>query len=155
MLNNFLVVAPRNLRRQKEFEATYRSEATLGTLANIFDFIAMFISCLGLHGLVSFSAEQRTKEIGVRKVMGASLPHLVRLLTGEVTILVLVAVVVAAPVSYYAIRAWLSKFEYHVDVGFGMFAGAAVLAVAIAWLTVSYHAIKAALADPVTSLRYE
>jgi ABC-type antimicrobial peptide transport system permease subunit len=139
----------------QEFEAAYRSEAVLGKLSNLFALIAIFISCLGLLGLVSFSAEQRTKEIGVRKVMGASLPHLVRLLTGEVTILVVVAIVIAVPISYVAIRAWLSKFAYHMDIGFGMFLAAAVLAVAIAWLTVSYQAIKAALVDPVKSLRYE
>ena len=139
----------------QEFEAAYRSEAVLGKLSSLFALIAIFISCLGLLGLISYSAEQRTKEIGVRKVMGASVPHLVRLLTSEVTILVLVATVIAAPISYYAIRAWLSKFQFHVEIGYGMFLWAALLAVVIAWLTVSYQAIRAAMADPVRSLRYE
>ena len=138
-----------------EYEATYRSEVVMGRLANVFAVIAIFISCLGLFGLVSFMAEQRTKEMGVRKVLGASVPHIVLLLTGEVTKLVLLGIVIALPVSYYLVQEWLTDFDAHADVGVALFALAGVTALAIAWLTVSYQAVKAALADPVKSLRYE
>lgn len=139
----------------EEFEATYRSEVVMGTLANVFAGIAIFISCLGLFGLVSYTAQQRTKEIGVRKVLGASIPHVVMLLTGETTKLVLLSIVLALPVSYYAVQAWLTRFAYHMEIGVGLFVVAGVLGLVIAWLTVSYQSLKAALVDPVKSLRYE
>jgi ABC-type antimicrobial peptide transport system permease subunit len=139
----------------EEFEATYRSETVLGKLANLFTLIAIFISCLGLFGLISFSAEQRTKEIGVRKVLGAGVARLVMLLAGEITKLVLVGVVIAIPIAYLAVNNWLTRFVYHVDMGVGLFLLAGAAAVLIAWFTVSYQAVKAALADPVKSLRYE
>ena len=138
-----------------EYEATYRSEVVMGRLANVFAVIAIFISCLGLFGLVAFTAERRTKELGVRKVLGASVPHLVMLLTGEVTRLVLLGIALAIPVAYYAMHQWLANFDSHVDVGPALFVLAGAVALAAAWLTVSYQAIKAALADPVQSLRYE
>ena len=138
-----------------EFDAIYRSEAVLGSLANIFAGIAILIACLGLFGLVSFTAEQRTKEIGVRKVLGASVPRLVLLLTGEVTRLVVLGIVLAIPFAYYGIQTWLANFDAHIEVGSGLFIIAGLMAVAVAWLTVSAQAIKAALADPVQSLRYE
>ena len=139
----------------QDFEDTYRSEAILGKLANIFAFIAIFISCLGLFGLVSYTAEQRTKEIGVRKVLGASVPQILRLLAGEITRLVLVAIIVALPVSYYVVQRWLTNFDYHIETGIGMFAMAGVAAISIALLTVSYQSVKAATSDPVKSLKYE
>lgn len=139
----------------QDFEETYRSETILGKLANIFAFIAIFVSCLGLFGLVSYTAEQRTKEIGVRKVLGASVSNIVRLLTGEITALVLLGIVIALPVAYWAIQRWLSNFEYHIETGIGMFALAGVAAISIALLTVSYQSIKAAKSDPVKSLKYE
>ncbi len=139
----------------EEFEATYRSETVMGRLANIFAFIAIFISCLGLFGLVAFTTEQRTKEIGVRKVLGASVPTLVRLLTSEVTRLVLLGIVIALPVAYVLVQRWLDHFADHITLGVGVFVGAGAIALVIAWLTVSYQSVKAALADPVKSLRYE
>ena len=139
----------------QEFEQTYRSEAIMGTLANIFAVIALLISCLGLFGLTSFTVEQRTKEVGVRKVFGASVPNLVVLLTSSFTKLVLVGIVLAAPVAYYVVRGWLDKFEDHMTLGVEIFVLAAVVAVLVAGMTVGYQAVKAALADPVKSLRYE
>jgi predicted permease len=139
----------------QEFEQTYRSEAIMGTLANIFAVIALLISCLGLFGLTLFTVEQRTKEVGVRKVFGASVPHLVVLLTSSFTKLVLVGVVLAAPVAYYVVRGWLDKFEDHMTLGVEIFVVAAVVAVLVAWMTVGYQAVRAAIADPVKSLRYE
>jgi len=139
----------------QDFEAAYRSEIVLGTLANIFAGIAIFISCLGLFGLISFSVEQRTKEIGVRKVLGASAPHLVMLLTGEVTRLVLLGIALALPVAYYVVDAWLARFAYHIEIRGVELLMAGLVALLVAWMTVSYQAVKAALADPVKSLRYE
>ncbi|MBX2819745.1 MAG: ABC transporter permease [Rhodothermaceae bacterium] len=139
----------------QEFETTYQSETVLGSLTKILSLIAIFISCLGLLGLVSYSTEQRTKEIGVRKVLGASVPNLVRLLTGEITRLVLFGIAIAIPVAYYLVHNWLSEFEYHIEVSPGMFILAGFIAVSIAWLTVSVQSFKAALADPIKSLRFE
>ena len=139
----------------QDFEATYRSETILGQLAGIFAFIAIFISCLGLFGLVSFTAEQRTKEIGVRKVLGATVPNLVRLLTGEITKPVVMGIAIAIPVAYLVVRDWLADFEYHIEIGAGLFIVAGAVAILIAWLTVSFQAVKAAVANPVKSLRYE
>ncbi len=138
-----------------EYEETYRSEVVMGTLANIFALIAMLISCLGLLGLASYTAERRTKEIGIRKVLGASAPHLVLLLSRDFTRLVLVAFLIAAPVAYYLVQNWLDQFAYRVELGFGLFIGAGVAALVVAWLTVSYQSARAALANPVKTLRYE
>jgi len=127
----------------------------MGTLANIFAVIALIISCLGLFGLTSFTVEQRTKEVGVRKVFGASVPNLVVLLTSSFTKLVLVGIVLAAPIAYYVVRRWLDNFEDHMTPGVEIFVLAGVVAVLVAWMTVGYQAVRAALADPVKSLRYE
>ncbi|MFK7846628.1 MAG: FtsX-like permease family protein, partial [Rhodothermales bacterium] len=137
------------------FERRFKSEIVLGKLARVFAIIAIFISCLGLFGLVSYSAEQRTKELGVRKVLGASVLNLVGLLTGEVTKLVLLGVVIATPVSYFLISEWLVGFEHHIEIGPGLFFTAGFMAIGIAWLTVSYQAIKSALINPVKAIRYE
>jgi ABC-type antimicrobial peptide transport system permease subunit len=139
----------------ENFEDTYQSEIIIGSLANLFAIIAIFISCLGLLGLVSFSVERRTKEIGVRKVLGASVPHLVMLLTGETTKLVLLGIALAIPVSYFVVQSWLAPFQHHIEVGIGLYLAAGLSAVLISWLAVGYQSLKAALADPVRSLRYE
>lgn len=133
----------------------YIAEQRLGTLASVFAGLAILIACLGLFGLAAFTAERRTKEIGVRKVLGASVPGVVVLLSKDFTRLVLVAFVVAVPLAYLSMQRWLEGFAYHVDIGIGVFllAGGAVLG--IAWLTVSYQSIKAAVVNPVKSLRYE
>ncbi|MEZ4701253.1 MAG: ABC transporter permease [Rhodothermales bacterium] len=139
----------------EDFEATYHSETVLGTLANLFSVIAIFISCLGLFGLISFTAQLRRKEMGVRKVLGATVPNLVGMLTGEMTRLVVIGIAVAIPVAYLVVDRWLAQFQSHIDIGPGLFVLAGASALLIAWLTVSYQSLKAALADPVDSLRYE
>ncbi len=133
----------------------YRSEQQVNTLINYFGTLAIFISCLGLFGLAAFTAEQRRKEIGVRKVLGASVGSLVALTSRDFLKLVLVALMLASPFAQWAVTKWLSTFEYRVELSWTLFATAGVLAVLIAFLTVSYQSIKAALANPVTSLRSE
>ena len=137
------------------FDAQYRAEESLGQIFTTFALLAIGIACLGLFGLASFMAQQRTKEIGVRKVLGASVGSIVVLLSKEFTILVLVAFVVAVPLAYVAMDRWLQDFAYRVDVPWWIFVVAGLAALVIAWLTVSYQSIKSALTNPVESLRYE
>ncbi len=139
----------------EDFEQMYRSETVIGKLANAFAILAVFIACLGLFGLAAFTAEQRAKEIGIRKVLGASVPNLVVLLSRDFIKLVMVAFLLSIPVAYYAMQEWLSNFAYHIDLSIGIFAIAGVAALMIAWLTVSYQSIRAALANPATSLKTE
>ncbi len=113
------------------------------------------MACLGLLGLASFTAEQRTKEIGIRKVMGASVSSVSSLLSKEFMILVGIAFVVASALAWYAMDSWLSSFAYRVPLTIGAFVISGALAAGIAWLTVSYHFIKAARSNPAESLRYE
>lgn len=138
-----------------DFAALYRAEQQLSKIFTGFAVLAILIACLGLFGLASFMTEQRTKEIGVRKVLGASVSQVVFLLSKEFTKLVMVAFVVAAPLAYFAMDWWLQDFAYHTPLGVGTFVLAGVLALLIAWLTVSYQSIKAAFANPVDSLQYE
>ncbi|MCI0695562.1 ABC transporter permease, partial [candidate division KSB1 bacterium] len=133
----------------------YKFEAQLGKIVSYFAALAIFIGCLGLFGMASFAAEQRTKEIGIRKVLGASVPGVIALLSKDFTKLVLLGFVIAAPVAYMAMRRWLDDFAYRIELGAGVFLLAGAVALLIAWLTVSYQSIKAALANPVESLRYE
>ena len=139
----------------EDMEALYAAEQRLGWIAGAFAGLAVFIACLGLFGLAAFAAEQRTKEIGVRKVLGASVASIVALLAKEFVMLVGVAFVVAVPVAYLAMRRWLEGFAYRIDLGVGVFLLVGTLALGIALLTVSYQAVKAAQADPVKALRYE
>ena len=138
-----------------EFEETYRSEVVIGTLSNVFAVLAILVACLGLFGLASFTAEQRTKEIGVRKVLGASIPSVVGLLSKEFVLLVGAAFAVAGPLSYFLMDQWLSDFEYRTDLGIGMLLLAGLMSLVIAWITVSYQSIKVATANPVVALRSE
>jgi len=133
----------------------YRGDEHMGVLFNLFAVLAIFISCLGLYGLSAFMAEQRTKEIGVRKVLGASVIRIVYLLSTNFTRLILIAMVIAIPIAWYAIHSWLQGFAYHVGIGWGIFVLASFAALMIAWLTVGYESIKAAVANPVDSLRTE
>jgi len=133
----------------------YDAERRLARLFGAFTTLALLIACLGLFGLAAFTAEQRTKEIGIRKVLGASVTHLVALLSKDFLKLIGIAFVVAAPVAYLVMAKWLETFAYRIDVSWWIFLTAGSLALAIGLLTVSYQAIKAALADPVKSLRYE
>lgn len=138
-----------------EYQKLYKSESVVGSLANYFAFLAIFISCLGLFGLSAFTAEQRTKEIGVRKVLGASVGGIVGLLSKDFLKLVLLAIAIASPLAWYAMNQWLQGFAYKLDIEWWVFALAGVLAIAIALLTISFQSIKAALMNPVKSLRSE
>ena len=133
----------------------YEQETHFALLYKIFAGLAIFISCLGLYGLVSFMAVQRTKEIGVRKVLGASVANIVYLFSKEFTILIAVAFVVAAPVAYFMMNNWLNDFVYRIKLGVRFFLLAIIISIFIAWITVGYKAIKAAIANPVKSLRTE
>ena len=137
------------------FDRLYRAEENLGRLVNYFSILAVFIACLGLFGLASFTAEQRVCEIGIRKVLGATTPGLVFSLCAEFVKLVLISNVLAWPVAYYAARNWLDGFAYRISIGWGIFVMTALLALIIAVLTVSYQAIKAAQANSAMVLKYE
>ncbi|GAB3774210.1 ABC transporter permease [Spirosoma horti] len=137
------------------YEKLYRSEQQVSSLVNYFGMLAILISCLGLFGLVAFTAEQRTKEIGIRKVLGASVQNIVGLLSADLLRLVLIALVLATPVAWWAIDKWLKTFEYRQELTWWIVALAGLLAVGIALLTVSFQSIKAALMNPVKSLRSE
>ena len=137
------------------FDALYRAEERLGRLFGYFSILAIVIACLGLFGLAAFTAEQRTKEIGVRKVMGATVGGIVLLLSKDLLKLIAVAFVVGAPLAYVAMSQWLLGFADRVVLSWPIFLMAGLAALGIAWLTVGYHAVKAALADPVKALRYE
>jgi ABC-type antimicrobial peptide transport system permease subunit len=139
----------------QELSKLYKGEQQMGNIFNLFAGLGIFISCLGLYGLSAFMAEQRTKEIGVRKVLGASVLNLVYLLSSGITRLILIAIVIAIPVSWYAVNSWLAGFAYHIGVSWLVFFIAALVALSIAWLTVSYESVKAAIANPIKSLRTE
>ena len=136
-------------------EDQYREELRVSGILNSFTLVAVFLSCLGLYGLTSFMAERRRKEIGLRKVLGASIPGIVIALSREFTKWVLIANIMAWPVAYYAMNKWLENFAYRVELGIETFILSALLALSVALLTVSYQSIKAALANPVDSMRYE
>lgn len=139
----------------EDFDAMFRAEQRLGAVFGVFSGLAIFIACLGLLGLAAFTAERRTKEIGIRKVLGATVTHIVALLSGSFARLVILAVVIAVPLAYVAMRSWLDHFAYRITISVWTFLIAGVIALCIAILTVSYQAIKAALANPVDSLRNE
>ncbi|MDR6940200.1 ABC transporter permease [Mucilaginibacter pocheonensis] len=133
----------------------YKNEDELSTLYKIFAGIAIFISCLGLYGLVSFMALQRTKEVGIRKTLGASVGHIVYLFSKEFTVLIIIAFAISAPIGYYFMHQWLQGYTYRINIGPDIFILAILASVAIAWTSVGYKAIRAALANPVKSLRSE
>jgi len=137
------------------FASTYLLEVLVGTLASVFAGLAIFISCLGLFGLAAYIAEQRKKEIGIRKVLGASVSQVWVLLSGDFIMLVVLSSVIASPIAFYFLHGWLQKFDYRITIGPGAFAIAATLTIVITILTISYQAIRSALANPVKSLRVE
>ncbi|WP_234736967.1 ABC transporter permease [Tellurirhabdus bombi] len=139
----------------ERFMKTYESEQKIGQILGIFSGLTIFVACLGLLGLAIFTAERRKKEIGVRKVLGASVGSIVGLLSKEFVRLVLIAIALASPIAWYAMDKWLQAFEYKINVAWWMFALAGSLAIAVALLTISFQSIKAALTDPVRSLRAE
>lgn len=138
-----------------DIDAQYKGEQQMGTIFNVFAILAIFISCLGLYGLSAFTTEQRFKEIGIRKVLGASVLKLVNMLSKDFLRLVLIAFVVAVPVAWYLMHKWLQDFAFRIDIPWWMFAMAGFVVLFIALSTVSYQSIKAANANPVNSLRRE
>ena len=137
------------------YQATYQAELRTGRILGLFAGLTIFVACLGLFGLATFTAEARTKEIGVRKVLGASVASIVALLSKDFLKLVLIAIVIASPIAWYAMNRWLQDFAYKIDIEWWVFALAGLLAVGIALLTVSFQSMKAALMNPVKSLRSE
>jgi putative ABC transport system permease protein len=139
----------------ERYDMMYRTEQRIGTLLRYFAILAVFVACLGLFGLASFMAEKRTKEIGIRKVLGASVVQVTRLLCKEFFVLVLVANVIAWPAAYFIMRKWLQSYAYRADLGFFVFIGAMLLALLVAILSVGFQAVRAARSNPADSLRYE
>ena len=139
----------------EEFQKKFTTENQVAKLAGIFAGLAIFISCLGLFGLAAFMAERRVKEIGIRKVLGASVTNLWMLLSKEFVLLVLVAFLIASPLAFWLMKDWLQKYDYRIDISWWVFIIAGLLALVIALITVSSQAIKAAIANPVKSLRTE
>ena len=137
------------------FASTYLLEVLVGTLASIFAGLAIFISCLGLFGLAAYVAEQRKKEIGIRKVLGASVSHVWVLLSTDFIVLVIISCIIASPVAFYFLHGWLQKFDYRIIIGPGAFLIAAAITIIITVFTISYQAISSALTNPVKSLRSE
>lgn len=139
----------------ESYDALFRAEQQLGKVFSIFTGLAILVACLGLLGLAAFMTEQRTKEIGIRKVMGASITSVILLLSKDFTKLVIIAFALAIPVAYFIMNKWLESFAFRIEIGLGIFIVAGVAALLITWLTVSWQSIKAASANPVHSLRSE
>ncbi|MFZ1799216.1 MAG: FtsX-like permease family protein, partial [Chitinophagaceae bacterium] len=138
-----------------EFDALYRSEQRMGTVFGVFTSLSIFVACLGLFGLSIFTAERRKKEIGVRKVLGASVKSVVTLLSKDFLKLVLLSTLIAFPVAWFGMDKWLEDFAYRISIGWSVFILAGCAALIIALFTISFQAIKAAIANPVKSLRSE
>jgi putative ABC transport system permease protein len=139
----------------EDYAKKFEDEMRIGRLATFFAILAIFISCLGLFGLASFVAEQRKKEIGVRKVLGASVYSLWRMLSREFALLVFISCFIAIPLAWYYLNSWLKQYEYRTAISFWIFIASAIAALVVTILTVSFQAIKAAIANPVESLRTE
>jgi ABC-type antimicrobial peptide transport system permease subunit len=137
------------------FDIQYKSEQQIGTIFRYFAILAIFISCLGLYGLVSFTAEQKTKEIGIRKVYGASVQNIIYMISREFVRLVILSSVIAFPVAYYVMSRWLQNYAFYTSLNIWIFLVSAALSIIITILTVWYQAFKAARANPINSLKYE
>jgi putative ABC transport system permease protein len=137
------------------FNARYKAEDRLASIFSIFTVITIVLAAMGLFGLAAFTIEQRTKEIGIRKVLGASIYSINGLLSKDFLKLVLLSIVVASPVAWYFMHNWLQGFAYRINIQWWMFGSAGLLAILVALVTISYHAVKAAIANPVNSLRSE
>jgi ABC-type antimicrobial peptide transport system permease subunit len=138
-----------------KIESFYKQENQLARLYKIFAAIAIFLSCLGLYGLASFMAVQRIKEVGIRKVLGASIGNILYLFSKEFVLLISIAFVIATPIVWYFMNNWLQDYVYRIDISWWIFLGGGVAAIVIALATISFQAIKAAMANPVKSLRTE
>jgi len=137
------------------YAAKFKLELLIGKLAGLFAALAIFISCLGLFGLAAYTAEQRNKEIGIRKVLGASVAQIWLLLSKDFILLVLISCIIAAPVALYFLQNWLQQYEYRISIGANVFIASSVAAILITIITISFQSIKAAVANPVKSLRSE
>jgi ABC-type antimicrobial peptide transport system permease subunit len=139
----------------ERYAAKFNEELLIGKLSGIFAVLAIFISCLGLFGLAAYVAQQRTKEIGIRKVLGASVPQVWMLLSREFILLVLLSCLIAAPVAFYFMHGWLQTYDYRIMIGPGVFIASAAAAIVVTLITISVQVIRAALMNPVKSLRSE
>ena len=137
------------------FNDMYKSEQQFGTIIISFSSLSIFIACLGLLGLISFSTEIRTREIGIRKVLGASIVNVLKLITKEYLLLIAIAAFIAWPVAYLILNSWLRNFAYKIKIGWDVFLLSGLIVIVIALLTVSYQSLKTARANPVDSLKYE
>jgi ABC-type antimicrobial peptide transport system permease subunit len=138
-----------------EYAHKFNTEVLVGKLAGVFAGLAVFISCLGLFGLAAYVAEQRTKEIGIRKVLGASVAQVWVMLSRDFVVLVMISCLIASPVALYFLQHWLEKYSYRISIGPGVFLLSAVAAIVITLFTISFQAVRAAVANPVKSLRSE
>jgi len=138
-----------------DYAQQFNNEERIGKLATIFSVLTIFISCMGIFGLATFAASQRTKEIGIRKVLGASIFNLWKMLSGDFVRLVLVAILLGAPLAYYLATQWLEQYDYRVEISWVIFAVTSILVLIITLFTVSYQTLKAALVNPMNSLRTE
>jgi ABC-type antimicrobial peptide transport system permease subunit len=139
----------------QEYATKFTAEDRIGKLSAVFSTLAILISCLGLSGLASFVAEQRTKELGIRKILGASIPQLWQLLSKDFVMLVVIACFIAIPISFYFMNNWLTQYQYRTSISWQIFAGVSIGALMITLVTVSFQAIRAAVTNPVNSLRSE
>lgn len=137
------------------YSKSYRSEEVISSLANIFAGLTIFISCLGLFGLAAFTADQRIKEIGIRKVLGANTFNIIRLMSGDFIKLLIIALIISFPLAWWGMNKWLEAYPYKIVIGPGIFAFAGITILTITILTVSFQSIKAAMANPMKSLRTE
>jgi putative ABC transport system permease protein len=139
----------------ENFAKLYEAERRTGIIVTVFSILAILIACLGLLGLAAFTTEQRTKEVGIRKILGASVPGIVALLLKDFAKWVLISNIIAWPIAYFALNKWLEDFAYRTEINLWVFAAASIASMLIAIFTVSYQSIRAATANPVKSLRYE
>lgn len=139
----------------QDLDQLYQSERRLGNIIGIFSGLGIFIACLGLLGLAIFITERRTKEIGIRKVLGASVASILLLLSKDFTKLILIAFAISIPLTFYMARTWLQDYAYRITLGVDTFVWVGVAVMSIAWITISFQSVKAALANPVKSLRSE
>ncbi|HET9746476.1 MAG TPA: FtsX-like permease family protein, partial [Chitinophagaceae bacterium] len=138
-----------------EFDLQFKSEMLIGKLSRVFALLAIVITCLGLFGLAAYTAERRTKEIGIRKVLGASVSGITSLLSKDFLKLVIISAIISFPLAWWFMHNWLQNYAYRVGISWWVFVAAAALAIFIALFTISFQAIKAALTNPVKSLRTE
>jgi len=139
----------------QDFDAIYRTEQRAGTVLVVFTTLAIIIACLGLFGLAAYAAEQRTKEIGIRKVLGASVSAITAMLSFDFIKLVAIAILIALPAGWYFMNKWLQDFAYRVHIQWWVLALAGFVAIVIAFITIGYQSVKAALSNPVNSLKVE